>query len=208
MEFIEDKCLISNKGCGEVLLTGMKKGSLFVADLKAADKGEICCFYTKATNQKFWLCHRKLSHLNVKTMNSLEKRELIRDMPALEFVQDEVCEACQKGKIKRSSHKSKLLTSITKPLQLIHMDLFGPVNVLSLSIKRYALVMVDDFSRYTWVEFLSTKDEAPQVIIEHIKRVDKEAQNVSVYVASFRCDNGTEFRNTTLYEFRKDKDIS
>ena len=91
-------------------------------------------------------------------MNSLEKRELIRDMPALEFVQDEVCEACQKGKIKRSSHKSKLLTSITKPLQLIHMDLFGPVNVLSLSRKRYALVMVDDFSRYTWVEFLSTKD--------------------------------------------------
>ena len=107
----------------------------------------------------------KLSHLNVKTMNSLAKRELIRDMPSLEFVQSEACEACQKGKIKRASHKSKSITSITQPLQLIHMDLFGPVNVLSLSRKKYALVMVDDFSRYTWVKFLSTKNEAPQVII-------------------------------------------
>ena len=90
-------------------------------------------------------------------MNSLTKRELIRDMPSLDFVQNEACEACQQGKIKRASHKSKSATSITKPLQLIHMDLFGPVNMLSLSRKKYALVMIDDFSRYTWVEFLSSK---------------------------------------------------
>ncbi|KAL8098080.1 hypothetical protein AgCh_031011 [Apium graveolens] len=68
----------------------------------------------------------------------------------LEFAQVEVCEACQKGKMKRSSHKSKTVNSISAPLQLIHMDLFGPVNVLSTSRKKYALVMVDDFSRYTW----------------------------------------------------------
>ena len=71
------------------------------------------------------LWHRKLSHLNFKAINSLVKREMLRDIPALEFKQEEVCEACQKGKMKRSSHKSKEFSSITSPLQLIHMDLFG-----------------------------------------------------------------------------------
>ena len=88
------------------------------------------------------------------------------------------------------------------------MDLFGPMNVLSLSRKKYALVMVDDFSRYTWVEFLSTKDEAPQIIIEHIKRVDKEAQGTGASVAALRSDNGTEFRNATLNDFCRNRGIS
>ena len=92
----------------------------------------------------------KFSHLNFKAINSLVNRELIRDTPALKFQQEEICEACQKGNVKISSHKSEY-SLITTPLQLIHMDLFGPMNVLSLSKKRYALIMVDDFSRYTWV---------------------------------------------------------
>ena len=74
VEFDEDLCSISKRESGEVVLTGVKKGSLFVANLKAADKGEMCCFYTKATNEEFWLWHKKLSHLNVQAMNSLTKR--------------------------------------------------------------------------------------------------------------------------------------
>ncbi|XP_074346879.1 uncharacterized protein LOC141685688 [Apium graveolens] len=68
-------------------------------------------------------------------------------MPALEFAQNEICEACQKGKIKRFSHKRKVVNSNNAPLQLIHMNLFGPVNVMFISRKKYALVMVDDYSR-------------------------------------------------------------
>ena len=132
----------------------------------------------------------------------------MRGMPSLEFFQEGVCEACQKGKMKRSSHKSKTVTSITKPLQLIHMDLFGPVNIQSLSRKRYALVMVDDFTRYTWVEYLASKDEAPQIIINHIKRVDKEAKIRKTKVMALRSDNGTEFRNAILSSFCKDNGIS
>ena len=67
----------------------------------------------------------------------------------MEFSQEGLCEACEKGKSKRASHRSKEMTRITDPLQLIHMDLFGPVNVMSLSGKKYALVIVDDFSKYT-----------------------------------------------------------
>ena len=68
--------------------------------------------------------------------------------------------------------------------------------------------MVDYFSRYTWVEFLSTKDEAPQIIIEHIKRVDKEAQGTDASVAALRIDNGTDIINATLNDFCRNRGIS
>ena len=118
------------------------------------------------------LWHRKLSHLNFKAINSLVKR----DIPTLELKEEEVCEPCQKGKIKRSSHKSKKFSSITAPLRLIHMYLFGPVNVMSLTKKKYVVVMVDDLSRYTWVKFLHFKDEAPQIIIDHLTQTMNATQ--------------------------------
>ncbi|KAL8119123.1 hypothetical protein AgCh_016579 [Apium graveolens] len=112
----------------------------------------------EASIEQSQLLHKKLSHLNYKAINTLVKKELVRDMPKLEFAQIEVCEACQKGKIKRSSHKPKTVNSISAPLQLIHMDLFGPVNDLSISRNRFALVMVDDFLRNaTLSEFCKNK---------------------------------------------------
>ncbi|KAL8109747.1 hypothetical protein AgCh_025735 [Apium graveolens] len=128
-------------------------------------------FLDKEEQSKLW--HRKLSHLNFKAINTLVKKELVRDMPKLEFAQVEVCEACQKGKMKRSSHKSKIVNSTSAPLQLIHMDLFGPVNVLSISRNKNALVMADDFSKYTWADFMHSKDETPHIIIENIKKIEK-----------------------------------
>ncbi|KAL8100237.1 hypothetical protein AgCh_032472 [Apium graveolens] len=110
------------------------------------------------------------------------------------------------GKIKRSSHKRKTVNSISAPLQLIHMDMFGPVNVLSISRKKYALVMVDDYSRYTWVKFMHSKDETPHIIIKHIKKVEKQNEDQNS-VKRLRSDNGTELRNAALSEFCKDKGI-
>ena len=172
LKFYSNKkeCTFISKKIGEVALKGARKGSLFVADLDSTNEDGICCFYTKASIEQSNLWHKKLTHLNIKEINTLVKKELVRDMPKLEFAQIEVCEACQKEKMKRSSHKSKIVNSISAPLQLIHMDLFGPVNVLSILRNKYALVMVDDFSRYTWVEFMHSKDETPHIIIEHKKR--------------------------------------
>ncbi|KAL8093622.1 hypothetical protein AgCh_035490 [Apium graveolens] len=107
----------------------------------------------------------------------------------------------EKGKMKRSSHKSKTVNSISAPLQLIHMDLFGPVNILSISRNKYALVMVDNFSRYTWVEFMHSKDET-----SHIKKIEKQAEDHNC-VKSLRSDNETEFINAILSEFCKSKGI-
>ena len=138
-------------------------------------------------------------------MNCLVKRELVRGLPDMEFCKEGLCEACEKEKSKKSSHRSKDMTSITEPLQLLHMDLFGPVNVMSLSRKRYALVIVDDFSKYTWVLFLNSKDETPKMIIDRIKRIELEA---NMPVRKIRSDNGTEFKNAILTEFCTKKGIS
>ena len=147
--FQKEVCLIQNRKDKDLTLRGVRKSSLFIADIDSASKGEVKCFYTKASADDSWLWHRKLSHLNFKTMNSLVKRELVRGLPQKEFCQEGLCDACEKGKSKKASHRSKGMTDIGSPLQLIHMDLFGPVNIPSISRKRYALVIVDDYSKYT-----------------------------------------------------------
>ena len=84
------------------------------------------------------------------------------------------------------------------------MDLFGPVNVTSIDSERYALVLVDDFSKFTWVYFLTSKDETPMTVIDHIKQVELDK---GVPVKAVRLDNGTEFKNQTLINFYSEKGI-
>ena len=116
----------STRKTRSLLYQGVRKGNLFVADLFSASKGEVRCFYSKASTEDIaGLWHKRLSHLNFKTMNSLVKRELVRGFPDMEFCKEGLCEACEKGKSKKESHRSKDTTSITEPLQLLHMDLFG-----------------------------------------------------------------------------------
>ena len=93
-------------------------------------------------------------------MNDLVRKDLVRGLRKLEFSKDSLCDACQIGKQKKSSFKSKLKSSIDRPLQLLHMDLFETVNIMSISKKKYCLVIVDDCTRYTWTYFFHSKDEA------------------------------------------------
>ena len=116
-----------------------------------------------------------------------------------------LCEACQKGKSKKASHKGTDTSSITEPLQLLHMDLFGPVNVMSMSKKRYAILIVDEYSKYTWVLFLHSKDETPQMVIDHVKLIELDSKYP---VRVIRSDNGTEFKNIVLNDFCDDKGIT
>ena len=203
--FDKERCQILHKKNDLLALQGVRKGNLFIVDLQSGSKDEVNCFYAKASLDESWLWHKKLSHLNFKTINSLVKRELVRGLPQMEFTQEGLCEACQKGKSKKASHKSTDASIITEPLQLIHMDLFGPVNVMSMSKKRYALVIVDDYSKYTWVLFLHSKDETPQMVIDHLKLIELDSK---APVIAIRSDYGTEFKNQLLNDFCSDKGIS
>ncbi|GJT97672.1 putative ribonuclease H-like domain-containing protein [Tanacetum coccineum] len=108
------------------------------------------------------------------------------------------------GKQHRASCKSKVLNPITKPLFMLHMDLFGPTFVSSLMHKKYCLVVTDDYSRFTWVFFLTTKDETSEIL----KRFIKEIENlVDKKVKIIRSDNGTEFKNKVMDDFCREKGI-
>ncbi|KAJ9560080.1 hypothetical protein OSB04_005240 [Centaurea solstitialis] len=148
--------------------------------------------------------HRRMCHMNFKNMNKLVKGNLVRGLPAKEFSCDDHCVSCLKGKQHKSTHKSKEINTISAPLQLLHMDLFGPTNVMSIGKKSYCLVIVDDYSRFTWVFFLRTKDETSGLIKPFVIRVENKT-NLKVKV--IRSDNGTEFKNADLNSFCEDKGI-
>ena len=114
--FDKEKCQILHKKNGLPALQGVRKGNLFVADLMSGCKDEVNYFYAKASPDESWLWHKRLSHLNFKSMNSLVKRELVRGLPQMEFTQEGLCEACQKGKSKKSSHKGTDISTITESL--------------------------------------------------------------------------------------------
>ncbi|GJU31816.1 putative ribonuclease H-like domain-containing protein [Tanacetum coccineum] len=149
----------------QVLLRVPRKKNMYSVDLKnIVPKGGLPCLFTKAISDESKLWHRRLGHLNFKTMNKLVKGNLVRGLPSKLFENDQTCVACQKGKQHRASCKSKTENSISLPLHLLHMDLFGPTFVKSLMKKMYCLVVIDDFSRFTWVFFLATKDETSGIL--------------------------------------------
>ncbi|GKA25328.1 retrovirus-related pol polyprotein from transposon TNT 1-94, partial [Tanacetum coccineum] len=180
---------------GDDLLTGGRDSNLytiFISDMAASSP---ICLMSKATSTKSWLWHRRLSHLNFGTINDLTKLDLVDGLPKFKYGKDHLCSACERGKSKKASHPPKLIPSDYSKLELLHMDLCGPMRVASVNGKKYILVIVDDFSRFTWVYFLRSKDETPEII----KKFIAQAQlNYKAKVCKVQTDNGTEFKNATL----------
>ncbi|GKB36091.1 putative ribonuclease H-like domain-containing protein [Tanacetum coccineum] len=183
----------------QVLLRVPRKNNMYSVDLKnIVPKGGLTCLFAKATSDESKLWHRRLGHLNFKTMNKLVKGNLVRGLPSKLFENDQTCVACQKGKQHRASCKSKTENSISLPLHLLHMDLFGPTFVKSLMKKMYCLVVTDDYSRFTWVFFLATKDETSGILKSFITGIENLVDHK---VKVIRYDNGTEFKNKEMNQF-------
>ncbi|GJY31210.1 putative ribonuclease H-like domain-containing protein, partial [Tanacetum coccineum] len=181
------------------------KGTLKTDSLDFKDVyfvNELNLTVAKATSDESMLWHRRLSHINFKNINKLVKDNLVRGLPTKHFENDQTYVACLKGKQHRASCKSKVLNPITKPLFMLHMDLFGPTFMSSLMHKKYRLVVTNDYSRFTWVFFLTTKDETSEIL----KNFNKEIENlVDKKVKIIRCDNGTEFKNKVMDDFCREK---
>ncbi|KAD4586555.1 hypothetical protein E3N88_24156 [Mikania micrantha] len=163
------------------LLKANRVGKVYAFDLskKISVKGHPCLF-SKASFKESNLWHRRLGQVNIKNMNQLVKHGLVRGLPLKDFSCDENCSACLKGKQHKASFPSIGDSKSTGCLQLLHMDLFGPVQIMSMAKKKYCLVIVDDYSKFVWTFFLHSK---------------------------VRSDNGTEFRNHLLDEFYQSKGI-
>ncbi|GJU99685.1 putative ribonuclease H-like domain-containing protein [Tanacetum coccineum] len=202
--FRKNTCFIQNLE-GVDLLSGSRDTNLYTISLDDMLKSSPICLLSKASKTKSWLWHRRLSHLNFGTLNKLAKDGLARGIPRLKFQKDHLCSACALGKSKKSSHQPKAEDTNQEKLYLLHMDLCGPMRVASINGKRYILVIVDDYSRFTWVRFLKTKDEAPAAIIKCIKNIQVR---LKATVRNVRTDNGTEFVNQTLREWYENVGIT
>ncbi|GJT94703.1 retrovirus-related pol polyprotein from transposon TNT 1-94 [Tanacetum coccineum] len=130
---------------------------------------------------------------------------LVRGLPKLKFKKDHLCSAFAIGKSKKKPHKHKSEETNQEKLYLLHMDLCGPMRVTSVIRKKYILVIVDDYSQFTWVKFLRSKDEAPDFIIKFLKMIQVW---LKVPVRRIRTDNGTKFVNQTLREYYEKVGIS
>ncbi|GJU98369.1 putative ribonuclease H-like domain-containing protein [Tanacetum coccineum] len=168
--FTDTECLILSPSFklldeNQVVLRAPRQNGVYSLDLKnIVPSGGITCLYANATTDESKLWHRRLGHVNFKNINKLVKGHLVRGLPSKVFVNDHTCVACKKGKQHKASCKAKIERTIRKPLELLHMDLFGPVSVESINKKKYCLVVTDDFSRFSWVFFLATKDETAEIL--------------------------------------------
>ncbi|GJQ95147.1 retrovirus-related pol polyprotein from transposon TNT 1-94 [Tanacetum coccineum] len=162
---------------GNDLLTGNRGTDLYIISLQETTSSIPIWLMAKASPTQAWLWHRRLSHLNFDYINLLSKKDVVIGLPKLN----------SKGR-----------------LNLLHMDLCGPMRVASINGKKYILVIVDDYSRYTWTLFLRSKDETPEVLKDFLTMIQR---NLQAPVISVRTDRGTEFLNKTLHAFFKEEGI-
>ncbi|GJT61503.1 retrovirus-related pol polyprotein from transposon TNT 1-94, partial [Tanacetum coccineum] len=174
--FQKNTCFIRNLE-GVDLLSGSRDTNLYTISLDDMLKTSLIYLLSKASKTKSWLWHRK----------------------------DHLCSACALGKSKKSSHQPKDEDTNQEKLYLLYMDLCGPMRVESINGKKYILVIVDNYYRFTWVKFLRSKDEAPDAIIKCIKNIQVR---LNATVRNVRTDNGTEFVNQTLRDFYENVGIS
>ncbi|GJU26211.1 putative ribonuclease H-like domain-containing protein [Tanacetum coccineum] len=208
--FTDSECLVLSPNFkmpdeSQILLKIPRQNNMYSFDMKnIVPKDGLTCLVAKATSEESMLWHRRLGHVNFKNINKLVKENLVRDLPLKRFENDQTCVACLKGKQHRVSCKTKAFCPTTKPLFMLHMDLFGPTFVSSLLHKKYCLVVTDDYSRFSWVFFLRTKDETSEILKNFIKEIENL---VDKKVKIIRSDNGTEFKNHVMDEFCREKGI-
>jgi len=131
-------------------------------------------------------------------LNKLISKDLVIGFSKLKFEKDNICEACQKGKQIKNFFKLKNVVSSSKPLELFHMDLFGPSRTMSLGGNYYSLAIADDFSRYTWTLFLESKSDA----FSAFKNLARSLQNIkNSNIGSIRSDHVGEFQNEKFSKY-------
>ena len=141
----------------------------------------------------------------MRTLHDLQSGDHILGLTDIKFSKDRVCRSCVLGKQHGEAHPSKTKITTDKILELIHLDLFGPLSYDSLYGKKYCLVIVDDYSRYTWVYFFKKKSETQQRVIDFINMSQRQYQEK---IMTIRSDNGSEFKNYTVEGFLSEEGIA
>ncbi|GJR72098.1 retrovirus-related pol polyprotein from transposon TNT 1-94 [Tanacetum coccineum] len=198
-------CRLSKLSYGVDLLSGSRGTNLYSLSIGDMMASSLICLLSKAIKTKSWLWHRCLSHLNFGAINHLARHGLVRGLRRLKFEKDHFCSTCAMGKGKKQSHKPKSKDTNQEKLFLLHMNLYGPIHVASVNGKKYIIVIIDDYSRFTWVMFIASKDEAPDFIIKFLKMIQNR---FNATVRNIYTDNRIEFMNQTMRDYYEKVGIS
>jgi hypothetical protein len=202
--FTDEDCLILSPDFklpdeSHVLLKVPRNHNLYTFNLNdVKPEGDLACLVAKASLDESTKWHRRMTHINFKLLNKLAKDGLVHGLPSKIFTNEHNCVACNKGKQHKASYKAiTAVSTISEPLQLHHMDLFGPASIRSIDHKYFCLVITDAFSRFSWTFFLVTKDQTFQTLKEFMALIENQ---LNKKIKGIRCDNGTEFKNANLIE--------
>jgi transposase InsO family protein len=134
----------------------------------------------------------------MKNLHKLTKEEHILGLTNVHFEKNMICSACQAGKQVEAHHPHKNIMTTERPLELLHMDLFGLIAYINIGVSKYCLVIVDGYSRFTWVFFLQEKSQTQ----ETLKRFLRQAQNeFGLRIKKITSENGMEFKNSQIEGF-------
>jgi transposase InsO family protein len=201
-------CLFTNvdvsifRSDGSLVFKGVLDGKLYLVDFSKEEANLDACLIAKTSMG--WLWHRRLAHVGMKNLHKLLKGEHVLGLTNVCFEKDRPCAACQTGKQVGSTHHNKNVMTTSRPLELLHMDLFGPIAYLSIGGSKSGLVIVDDFSRFTWVFFLQDKSETQGTLKRFLRRAQNEFE---LKVKKIRSDNRSEFKNLQVEEYLEEEGI-
>jgi hypothetical protein len=169
---------------------------VFQADFSLS-QSSIECLILQSSSE-LWKWHRRLGYLSFDLLCQLSGLGLLQGLPLLKFESNLICSSCHHGKMITASH-SPINTMMTEqPGQLLHMVTVGPSRIRFMGGKWYVLVIVDDYSHYSWVFFLESKDE----VFEHFQRLALMLNNEHPnYLKAIHSDNETEFKNSSFDQF-------
>ena len=172
--FSPKQCLVVNINTGDFLLKGKQHKNVYKVCISSLRQNNLTCL--SALNDDVVLWHKRLGHASLSLLNKLVSKDLVVGLPSIKYNDDKVCDACARGKQVRKSFKLKNCVSITQPLEMLDVDLCGPTRITSRCGKRYVLVIVDDYSRFTWTLFLASKDENFKKFLTFLKRTGKKSR--------------------------------
>jgi transposase InsO family protein len=199
--FTEIGVTIFRRSDDSIAFKGVLDGQLYFVDFNDNNAEVDTCLIAK-TNMG-WLWHRRLAHVGMKNLHKLLKGEHI-GLTNVHFEKDRICSACQAGKQVGAHHPHKNVMTIDRPLELLHMDLFGLIAYRSIDESKYCLVIVNDYSCFTWVFILQGKSQTQ----ETLKKFLRQAQNeFGLRIKKIRSDNGTEFKNSQIEGFLEEDGI-
>ena len=192
--FEKEHCMIYDIDMTSLLFKGVRKKNIYILSMNFSSYDH--CLLVSSDDSLLW--HRRCGHVNMRNLSRVSKNDLVNGLPRLEYKKDHFCDSCQKGKMHKTSFKFKDIISTKRPLELLHIDLFGPSRISSLNNSRYALVIVDDYSRFTWTLFLRNKDDAFGKFTDLCKLIQNQK---ATSIVTIRSDHGGEFENELFSDF-------